>query len=98
MRSYRFAAQARQDLFDQIDYLIDQGAADAAARLLVRVESYVRSFLCVYPGAGRVVGHRGLWETWVSRTRLVIWYRFDDDSVEIVRVWHAARDRSAADE
>lgn len=98
MRSDRFAAQARQDLFDQIDYLIAQGAADAAAHLLARIESYVRSFLCVYPAAGRSIGHRGLWETWVPRTRLVVWYRFDDDNVEIVRVWHTARDRSAADE
>jgi hypothetical protein len=28
-------------------------------------------------------------------TRLVVWYRFSDDELQIIRIWHATQDRES---
>ena len=96
MRSHVFAPRARRDLQSQIDYLNDQGAFDAADRLLVRIEEFVAQFLCEHPKTGAFLSHRDLWETWVPQTRLVLWYRFTDSTLEIARVWHTSQNRQGA--
>lgn len=93
MRSHVFAPRAQRDLRSQIDYLNDQCAFDAAERLLTRIEQFVANFLAVHPKTGVYLDHRGLWETWVPHTRLVLWYRFTDTTLEIARVWHTSQDR-----
>ena len=95
MRRWVLDRQAEADLHSQIDYLIERGALDAAERLSARLAAFLRDFLTTYPSTGTFLGHRGLWETWLPRTRLVIWYRFADTEVQVVRVWHAAQDRQA---
>lgn len=95
MRSYSFAPRAQRDLQFQIDYLNDQGAVDAAERLLMRAEDFIARFLTLYPKTGAFLTHRDLWETWVPQTRLVLWYRFTDTTLEIARVWHTSQDREA---
>ena len=93
MRSYVFAPRDRRDLQSQIDYLNDEGVFDAADRLLARIENFVAHFLTVHPKTGVFLTHRDLWETWVPQTRLVLWYRFTDTTLEIARVWHTSQDR-----
>ena len=78
MRRWVLDRQAEADLQGQLDYLIERGAVSAAERLLERVRTFLRDFLTVYPRTGRFLDHRGLWETWIPRTRLVLWYRFTD--------------------
>jgi hypothetical protein len=34
-----------------------------------------------------------IWETWIPGTRLVVWYRFTADELQIIRIWHSAQDR-----
>ena len=29
-------------------------------------------------------------------TRLVVWYRFTEEELQIIRLWHAAQDRTAS--
>ena len=93
MRRHAFAPRAQRDLQSQIDYLNDQGAFDAAEKLLARIEQFVAQFLTAHPKTGIYLAHRDLWETWVPRTRLVLWYRFTDTTLEIARVWHTSQDR-----
>ena len=93
MRSYAFAPRAQRDLQSQIDYLNDQCAFDAADHLLARIEQFVAHFLILHPKTGIFINHRELWETWVPQTRLVLWYRFTDTTLEIARVWHTSQDR-----
>lgn len=88
------APRARRDLSIQFAYLVDQGAAAAARRLERRLTSFLTKTVARYPRAGTFIAHRDLWETWVPRTRLVVWYRFTSDELQIVRVWHAAQDRN----
>ncbi len=95
MRRWVLDRQAEADLQAQLDYLIERGAVGAAERLSTRVKSFLRDFLTVYPATGVFLDHRGLWETWIPRTRLVLWYRFTDTELQVVRVWHTARDRRA---
>jgi len=96
MRSWVLDRQAEADLQAQIDYLIEHDAVDAADRLLARVKVFARDYLTVYPATGIFLDHRGLWETWVPRTRLVVWYRFTDTQLQVARIWHTAQDRQSA--
>ncbi len=96
MRQHYFSPRAQRDLQNQIDYLIERDAIDPAESLLRRVEEFVSLHLDSFPRTGEFVEHRGLWETWIPGTKFVLWYRFDDSELEIVRLWHTsqARDRS----
>ena len=87
------APSARRDLANQFGYLVDQGATRAAVRLERRLTAYLSNTLAAYPRTGTFIGTRDLWETWVPKTRLVVWYRFTADELQIGRVWHTAQDR-----
>ena len=93
MRGYQFTHEARAALDGQLDYLISQHAQDAAAALNVSVHAFIRDTLARYPATGRHLADRNLWETWIPKTRLVIWYTFTDDILTVVAVWHTAQDR-----
>ena len=96
MRTWVLDRQAETDLQAQHDYLIEHGAVAAAERLSARIKAFLRDFLTVYPATGIFLDHRGLWEAWVPRTCLVVWYRFTDTELQIARIWHAAQDRQSA--
>lgn len=91
-----FDREAERDLADQIDYLIARGAGAAGRRLEQRLLSFIDRTLAHYPRSGTFTGHRGLWETWVPRTRFIIWYRFTANELQIVRGWHASQDRQGS--
>ena len=91
-----FDRLAEQDLNNQIGYLIDQGAPTAARKLETRISAFVEMTLAAYPRTGTYLHHRALWETWVPRTRFVIWYRLKSDELQVVRIWHAAQDRTGS--
>jgi plasmid stabilization system protein ParE len=93
MRDWVLDRQAEADLDAQLDYLIQRGAVNAAERLSARVKSFLCEFLTAHPATGVFLDHRGLWETWVPGTRLVLWYRFTETEVQVARIWHTARDR-----
>ena len=95
MRTYAFSRRAESDLDAQIDYLISRGAFRPAEQLADRTESFLRNFLTAYPRNGRYIAERDLWEVWIPGTRLVLWYRFNDTHLDVVRIWHASRDRDA---
>ena len=89
-----FDAQAERDLDSQLAYLIGQGAAPAARKLETRITTFLEHTVAAYPRAGTYVGTRDLWETWVPDTRIVIWYRFTTEELQIVRVWHTSQNRN----
>jgi plasmid stabilization system protein ParE len=96
MRRWVLDRQAEADPQAQIDYLIERGAVGAAERLSERVRSFLRDFLTVHPRTGIFLDYRGLWETWIPRTRLVLWYRFTDSELQVARIWHTSQDRRNA--
>lgn len=87
------APRARRELGNQLGYLVEQGAADSARRLEERLTAFFEHTLSLFPKTGIYLAHRELWETWVPHTRLVVWYRFTAEELQIVRVWHTAQDR-----
>jgi plasmid stabilization system protein ParE len=93
MRQLRFTPEAEQTLAAQISYLIDQGAVGAAETLKTRVESFLATTLAEYPRNGRLIAQRQIWETWIPRTRLVVWYTFTDDVLVVITFWHTSQDR-----
>jgi plasmid stabilization system protein ParE len=91
-----FAARARINFDNQIDYLIAQGATKAAKRLRLRVHTFLTSFLIVHPRTGAYLAERDLWETNIPRTKMIIWYRFTADVLAVIDVWHSSQDRQSA--
>jgi plasmid stabilization system protein ParE len=88
--------EAAERLEAQIAYLRDVGAEAAAERLRVRVLSFLQNHLARFPRTGRHLDDRHLWEIWIPRTRLVLWYRIETDRVEIATVWHTSQNRRSA--
>ena len=86
---------AQRDLVEQIEYLIEADALPAARRLKQRFDSFLGETLAVYPGIGTEIPEADLFEVWIPKTRLVVWYQFDEDTLTILRVWHSSRDRHA---
>jgi plasmid stabilization system protein ParE len=86
--------EAVDRLEGQIAYLRDVDAVVAAERLRERVLDFLSNHLANFPRTGRYLGDRDLWEIWIPRTRLVLWYRVEDDRILIVTVWHTSQDRS----
>jgi plasmid stabilization system protein ParE len=90
------APEAVHRLEAQIVYLQEAGAVAAADRLRVRVMEFLSNHLANFPRTGRYLGDRQLWEVWIPGTRLVLWYRIENDRIFVVTVWHTSQDRAAA--
>lgn len=90
-----FSPEAVRRLEAQITFLRDAEADDAAQWLRLRVMDFLSSHLAHFPRTGRRLDDRDLWEMWIPRTRLVLWYRIEHDRVVIATIWHASQDRSA---
>ena len=88
--------EAANRLESQIAYLRDVGAEAAAERLRKRVMTFLSKHIAQFPRTGRWLDDRDLWEMWIPRTRIVLWYRIEREHIEIVTVWHTAQNRSAA--
>jgi len=88
-----FDPRAAVELEAQIDYLIERDALVAAARLKARCDDFFEKFLAHHPRTGKFIAERQIWEIWIPGTRLVVWYRFTQDELQIIRIWHAAQDR-----
>jgi plasmid stabilization system protein ParE len=63
-------------------------------RLRARVIDFVAKHLANFPRSGRQLTEHDLWEIWIPKTRLVLWYQIKSDLVVIVSVWHSAQDRT----
>ena len=88
--------EAVERLEAQIAFLRDAEAVAAAERLRARVMGFLANHLAHFPRTGRSLKDRDLWEIWIPRTRLVLWYRIEHERILIVTVWHTSQDRSAA--
>jgi plasmid stabilization system protein ParE len=71
--------EAVKRLEAQIMFLRDAEAVAAAERLRARVMDFMANHLAHFPGTGRSLKDRDLWEIWIPRTRLVLWYRIESE-------------------
>jgi plasmid stabilization system protein ParE len=85
--------EAVERLEAQVAFLRDMEAFDAAEWLRSRIMNFLSNYLARYPRSGRPLGHDDLREIWVPGTRLVLWYRIEEDCVLIATVWHTSQDR-----
>jgi plasmid stabilization system protein ParE len=92
MRDVVLTDRAAERLDEQLAYLTAQGAADAAERVRARIEEHL-AVISQYPRTGRYRHRQKLWEAWVPKTRLVVWYRFDDAQIVAIAIWHTAQQR-----
>ena len=92
-----FHRLAQADLFGIYDYIAQHGGPARAERFVARIESTCRN-LSDFPekGVPRQDIAAGL-RTWSFDRRVLIAYRTDGESVEILRVLYAGRDFRAED-
>jgi plasmid stabilization system protein ParE len=76
-----------------LDYLIAQGATAAALSLRLRVEEFLADTIAVFPRSSHYIEERDVFETWIPRTNLIVWYTFTEATIDVVTFWHAAQDR-----
>ncbi len=76
-----------------MDYLVALGAADAALSLRLRIEEFMADTIAVFPRSSHYIKERDVFETWIPRTKLIVWYTFTDATIDVVTFWHAAQDR-----
>ncbi len=86
--------EAAEHLETQTSYLMNADAPEAAQRLRTRVMDFLANHLSVFPKTGRFLREADLWETWIPRTRLIVWYRIVDDQLVVVAFWHTSQDRT----
>ena len=91
-----FSREAVARLEEQVNYLRDAYAPEAAERLKDRVLSFVGKHLANFPRVGHKLMQHDLWEIWVPKARLVLWYKIKGDTLVIVTVWHNAQDRASS--
>ena len=84
--------EAAEQLDAQLRYLRSKGANQAANEFGRRVMQFLTRHLAEFPRSGRHLADRDLWETWIPRTRLILWYRIEPDHVAVATVWHSAQD------
>ncbi len=94
-RVVQYSALAAAKLEAQVDYLIDQGALRAALHLKQRVDDFVIGHLSLYPEVGRRVSDKDFYEIWISKTRIILWYRFTEDALDVIDIWHTSQQRGA---
>ena len=95
MRQVVLSDEASQQLENQINFLLDRNSLQAAKALRKRFGEFLSSTLSMFPGTGHYVASRNLWESWVPKTRMIVWYQFDDATLTVITVWHSAQDREA---
>lgn len=88
-----FDPRAADELAGQLDYLIERNALAAAVRLEARCTTFLENFLTSHPRAGKFIAAANIWETLIPGTRLIVWYRFTSDELQIIRIWHTAQKR-----
>lgn len=81
---------AADELEAQVDYLLARGATAAAAKLKARFDAFLEMFLATLPARENMCPREFCG---IPDTRLVVWYRFTDEELHIVRVWHTSQDR-----
>jgi plasmid stabilization system protein ParE len=94
MRRVVLTDEAASQLESQIDYLLDKNAEAAARALRLRVSQFIGDTLATYPASGKFIAEQDLWESWIPGTRLVAWYKFDEDVLTLITFWHTSRDRA----
>ena len=48
--------------------------------------------LSLFPEVGRRVD-KDFFEVWISKTRIVLWYSFTDDKLDVIDIWHTSQHR-----
>ena len=93
MRRVRLTAETEQVFKTHVDYLLRQGAPQAAQSLKSNVDLFVKRTLPAFPHIGHRTAERDLFECSVPGTRMILWYVVEDAEITIVALWHVAQDR-----
>ena len=86
----RYTTQARDDLVEIHSYIANENRV-AAAKVIRTIREQVR-FLVDHPHLGRRGQIDGTRELIISHYPYILAYRVIGETIEIVTVWHTARD------
>lgn len=89
-----FSPNAERNLEEIECYIAENGGADAAIKVVDQIVDRCEE-LAVMPRSGKTRGEIAPGVRSVTSGMYVIYYRIHKDKIEILRVWHGARDNSA---
>ena len=93
MTPVRLLAEARKDL-DEIWSFVAADSVEQADRLVTRLLDVCDSTLATFPQSGRPRPELDVGLGSLSVGNYVVFYRFTEDAVQVVRILHGARDLS----
>lgn len=94
MRTVLIRPTARRQFLGQINYLLEYSPQGAQA-LSLRFATFLNDFLSYFPETGTYISEKDIWEIVIARTRLIVWYRFDEDELRVLAVWNSAQNRGS---
>jgi len=89
VRRLTWTARALQDLRDSRDYIAADNP-DAAERIVAGIRRTAER-IAQFPESGRPMGRPGLREAQIPRTPYRLVYKAGPDMIEIIALWHGAR-------
>lgn len=90
MRRIVYSLEARADLLAIADYIANHASHAIAEKFLGRIRNSIES-MALLPGSRPLVPELGVDLRRLVVGRYLIFYRFDDDTIFIVRILHGAR-------
>ena len=94
MRQLVYSPEARADLGAIAAYIIEHAGSNVAESFLDRIRLGIEN-MAIFPGSRPLVPELGSDLRRLVVGRYLIFYRFDDAAIHIVRVLHGARNISA---
>jgi plasmid stabilization system protein ParE len=93
------SARVAAEIASQLEYGLEHFGSAVAERTFARLDAFLFQFLPDYPYAGKYLEAHGIYETWVSKTPFVTFYRVDaqSDTITVLALFHHAQDRAAFD-
>lgn len=89
-----FAPNAERNLEQIEDYITDNGNAAGAAKVVDQIVDRCEE-LATMPRSGKAREEIAPGVRSATSGMYIIYYRIHSDKIEILRVWHAARDNAA---
>lgn len=89
-----FSPNAERNLEQIEDYITDNGNADAAAKVVDQIVERCDE-LAAMPRSGKAREEIAPGVRSAISGMYIIYYRIHSDKIEILRVWHGARDHTA---
>lgn len=87
-----YSERFKQDIANAFAFGEEQFGRATAERSYRRIIDHIEHFLAAYPRTGRWRSDIRCYHAWIPRTPFVVFYRIDDEQLEVLALFHGAQD------